>query len=750
MTPRNHTFLSSLPVRISLPAILSILLFVATLFFVFFPDIEKDYMAHKKEMIQELTESAWSVLAMYESQERDGLMTRKQAQTMAAAHIRALRYGQDRKEYFWITDMYPRMVMHPYRTDLEGQDLTDFVDTNGKRLFAAFVDIVREHGAGYIDYQWQWKDDPKKIASKLSFVKGFPAWEWILGSGIYLDDVHDEIVRMKMKVLALSVGTLFLVFLLTFYIIRQAVLADRVRKQADEALIKSEERYKELANSLPQFIFETDERGELTFANRNLMNTIGLTQEALDRGLPAVTALVPEDRQRALQNIQRVMSGEQLGNIEYTAQTNEGRQFPVIIHADRILSKDQPVGIRGVALDVTEQKNAQYEKEKLERQMRQAMKMETIGTLAGGIAHDFNNILAAIIGYADLTKGQFQENDQIHYNIEQILSAGYRARDLVKQILTFSRQGEENKQPLQLGLLLKEAVKFLRASIPSTIAIGLDITAKNDFVFANATQLHQIIMNLCTNAAYAMKDKGGELFVLLEQADPGSAAVGDQFRTAKDGYLHLQVSDTGPGISPEVIDRIFDPFFTTKERGEGTGMGLAVVHGIVKKHGGLIDVNSSFGKGTTFDIFLPLCQGSFETQTDDTLPLPKGHERILFVDDEEMLVEIYCETFKKLGYSIVATTNSREALKWFQKEPDKFDMIVTDLTMPNMTGLDLAERALQTRGDIPIILVTGYGEQVDQDKANAMGIVKILFKPPIIKELAVSVRRALDRRGGKA
>ena len=738
--------IAGLSFRIALPAILTILLFaVATLLF-FLPAIEDSHMARKREMILELTESAWSLLEMSEGQVRDGLLSREAAQDFAIAQIRALRYGPERKDYFWIMDKHPRMIMHPYRPDLEGHDLSDYSDSSGKKIFTECVRLVRESGAGYIDYEWQWKDDPAKLSPKLSYIKGFEPWGWIMGSGIYIDDVHAEIVNLKRYILSLSAGIFVIIFCLTLYMIRQAVLSERIRRQTESALRTSEKRCKEFADSLPQFVFETDRQGNLTFANHFLLDNLGFVQTDIAQGIQIFLALVPEDRERAMANFKRVLHGEQLGNVEYTAQTKEGRTLSVLIHTDRILQNSKPAGIRGIAIDTTAQKAFQAEKEKLERQIRQTMKMETIGTLAGGIAHDFNNILAAIIGYADLAIETIPVEDQNRYNVEQILSAGNRARDLVKQILTFSRQTEQEKHPLRLELLLKETVRFLRASLPASILIKTEIAVKNDLVFGDSTQLHQVLMNLCTNSSHAMREKGGQIHIFLTEESPNAPDLADESGAPSGKYLKLQVKDTGSGIHSEILDRIFDPFFTTKKREEGTGLGLSVVHGIIKDHHGFISVASQPGEGTTVDIFLPMHQGVMEKPVNTDILQLKGSERLLFVDDEEMIVQMSEKQFKRLGYDVVVTTESLEAIELFQKDPDRFDIIITDLTMPNLTGLELASRALQIRPDIPIILCTGFGDQTSREKAMALGIVDIILKPPLTKDLARAVRKALDKK----
>ncbi len=402
---------------------------------------------------------------------------------------------------------------------------------------------------------------------------------------------------------------------------------------------------------------------------------------------------------------------------------------------------------------VAVQRDVTHEAE-LERQLRQAQKMEAIGTLAGGIAHDFNNILSAITGYTELALDGIPEGTTARSDLGQVLKAGERARNLVKQILTFSRQSEQERRPTEIGRIVKEALKLLRASLPSTIEIrqSIAVTPGQDVSLADPTQIHQVLMNLCTNAAHAMRDAGGLLSVRLESIETGvedgvPELNGRRPNVLPGAYLMLTVSDTGHGIEPALLDRIFDPFFTTKGPGEGTGMGLAVVHGIVKSHGGAISVSSDMEKGTTFGVFLPRVI-SAERQGEALharVPLPRGTERILFVDDEEPLVEMGRERLKRLGYSVVTSTSSLHALEMFRADPDAFDLVITDQTMPHLTGVELARAMMTIKPTLPVILCTGYSESITPESAKAAGICEFLMKPIILPEIARTIRDVLDR-----
>jgi len=388
---------------------------------------------------------------------------------------------------------------------------------------------------------------------------------------------------------------------------------------------------------------------------------------------------------------------------------------------------------------------------RLERELRQAHKMEAIGTLAGGIAHDFNNILMAIIGYTEMALYKTPEGTTpVRRDLEQVLKAGYRARDLVNQILTFSHQSDQERKVIDIVPPVKEALKLLRSSLPSTIEIRQDIAIppEKGVILADPTQIHQVLMNLCTNAAHAMRDKGGILSVSLSSVETDADAyLVSRYPDLKPGpYVRLTVGDSGHGVDPSILERIFDPYFTTKGPGEGTGMGLAVVQGIVNRHGGMITVNSEIGKGTSFHALFPRIEQEIVPEDMLAEALPTGSERILFIDDEKTLVDLGKGMLESLGYSVTIKTNSLEALETFLAEPDAFDLVITDVTMPAMTGIELAKELMAIRPDIPIILCTGFSELINEKQAKEMGIQEFVMKPFVIGKHAKTIRKVLERK----
>jgi PAS domain S-box-containing protein len=381
----------------------------------------------------------------------------------------------------------------------------------------------------------------------------------------------------------------------------------------------------------------------------------------------------------------------------------------------------------------------------LEDKLRQAYKMEAIGTMAGGIAHDFNNILMVILLNAEKTLQQTKKESDLHSGLITILEAAQRAADLVKQILTFSRQSEQELYPVQIHLIIKEVAKFMRASLPTTIEIQTKIESQS-LVLADPTQIHQVMMNLCANAGHAMKDRGGRLTVILNNVD-----LDDQFtefypRLKPGRYVKLSVSDTGIGIPPEIIDRIFDPFFTTKKKGEGTGMGLSMVHGIVESCGGSISVYSEPNQGSVFHVYLPIMEIQAQQALDQPVPIPRGSETVLFVDDEVKLAIAGKQILEQLGYKVMMSTSGSEAYEEFRQNPDRFDLVITDLTMPYMTGDELASKIKELRPNLPIIMLTGLTAQATSETLKMAKIEKLIIKPITTREISIAIRQVLDEK----
>ena len=525
----------------------------------------------------------------------------------------------------------------------------------------------------------------------------------------------------------------------------QAELEERVAARTYE-LKKEKERAQKYLNIAGVMMGALNPAGEIILMNQKGCQILNVTEDDAV-GKNWFDHYLPASKSGEIKNVfNQLMAGttELVEYYENPVLTSDGRERIIAFH-NTLLTDEQ--GIKGIlfsGLDITERKKAEEEKAKMEAQLRQAQKMEAIGTLAGGIAHDFNNILGAIIGYSEIAIEALPPDSTITRNLGEVLKAGFRAKDLVAQILAFSRQANIDPIYLRPATIIKEGIKLLRSSIPSTIDIHEDIDMETGVILAAPTQVHQILMNLCTNAFHAMEEHGGTLKISLREIelDPANAAIAPG--AAAGTFARLTVHDSGTGIDPVIKNSIFDPYFTTKEAGKGTGMGLAIVHGIVKTCGGFIACESELGRGTTFEVFLPVVKQDGTDEAEILDCIPTGKEKILFVDDEELISDLAREILEKLGYTVTVRKNGLAALETFRNEPDRFDLVITDQTMPGMTGVELSRRMLQIRPDIPIILCTGYSSTASETAAKSLGVKEFVFKPISIRVLARLIRKALD------
>ncbi|MCP4350761.1 MAG: response regulator [Desulfobacterales bacterium] len=505
-------------------------------------------------------------------------------------------------------------------------------------------------------------------------------------------------------------------------------------------LVDSEIRYRTLFDNANDAIFVRDFDGKILDVNLLACEYLGYTREELiqmstDDIIDPKQAPFVQDRLKKLREIGSLV-------FETSHKRKDGDIVPIESSSCVIEYAQKPFMLT-IARDISERRQAEQERAKLQNQLRQAQKMQAIGTLAGGIAHDFNNILFPIIGYIEMTMDDVPEGRALR-NLKEVLKSANRARELIQQILTFSRQSDQELRPLRIESIIKEALRLLRSSIPATIKIRQRVE-RCGLIMADPTQIHQIIMNLCTNAYHAMIENGGVLEVTMNEMgfhlDDISA-----YPDMKPGlYLKVTVSDTGCGIKKDIIERVFDPYFTTKEKGKGTGLGLSVVHGIVKSHSGHITVSSNPGVGTAFNVYLPMIETDSSPQEKVAEePLRGGNERILLVDDEKQIVEMETQMLERLGYKVTALKSSPEALDIFSKNPKDFDLVITDMTMPEMTGMELSRNLMLIRPDIPIILCTGFNEIITEEKAKSIGIREFVMKPVLRSKIAKIIRQILE------
>ena len=993
--------------QMTLPALLCVVLFGAVVFFYVIPKVENSLLGEKMKTTRDFVGTARDLLVSYDRQVQAGILDRDEAQVRALARLRQLRIGPEGRRYIWVNDLNGVLLMHPYRMDLVGKSLTDNPDTQARKVLSESVRLARNHETAVIEYSWPDPDNPDVMVPKAAYTIHFAPWNWILGTGVYRDDVYRDIALITRDMTLAGLAVLLLVALTAAYLTWTAIKSDREKEAMLEALGQSEEKFRGISHNAHDGIVMINPQGKITFWNRAAQAIFGYRSDEI-LGEPASMLLsepwlYEQYRESVLEAKLGEPGGEAGVTLEITGRRKDGGEFPlelaasvvmlqgrrhgvglvrdvserkraetalqesetkyrtlfeaahdaIVLMADgvvvdcnsRILElmgrpRDQIIGttpmeyaphyqpdgtesehiarekmrltmegqpqffewalrrpdgetifcdvtltkvklfdqdfLLAIMRDTTERKDmerqrhqalslltasieqspagiliaeakadsyqvrhtnaaalemlglprenvlspkprrddmgglslldkndnrvsptreplfmalkdgrethgrtyilqrrdgsklwievnaapvrdedgnirygvavltnvsqriqAEQDQHKLELALRQSQKMEAIGTLAGGIAHDFNNILFAIMGHTELAELKYAHNEPIGDLLQEVLKAGARAKDLVKQILTFSRQTEDKKAPVEITPLVKEVLKFLRASMPATVEIKSSLTPGRNLVLADPTNLHQVIMNLCTNAAHAMGEDGGVLGVEVSQITIHPLESGTNPDLVPGPYLQLTVSDTGHGMTQKVRERIFDPFFTTKKQGEGTGLGLSVVHGIVKDLGGDITVYSEPGLGSSFKVLLPEYQGDVHVAPESqAYELPRLKGRVMLVDDELGVVGSGQAMLEALGCTVTALHDSRQALEQFRQEPQAYDAVITDLTMPGMTGLELTRRIKNVRADIPVILWTGFSEKINPGNVQAYGLQAVVMKPPLIRDLA--------------
>jgi len=515
------------------------------------------------------------------------------------------------------------------------------------------------------------------------------------------------------------------------------------RQKVEEALRESESKLTSILRSAPIGIGQVKNR-VIVFVNDQFATMLGYTKEELIGENSRIVYPSDAEFERVGQYKYQQIQEKGTGSIETILRKKDGTLIDVFLSSTPVELNDLSQGVTFSALDITKRKQAEAKRLELEEQLRQKHKMEAVGYMAGGMAHNFNNNLGIILGNVELSQLKVQD-PMIQGFLTNAKTAIHRSRDLVSQIITYSRKGIQNKTPMQLTEIIDETITLLGSTLPTTINLQKIISPDydSDLINADASQIQEIIVNLCNNATHAMAEKG-KLTISLEPVDLSQAEIPVQYDGLPGKYAKLSVQDSGCGMPAEMLDKIFDPFFTTKEMHEGTGMGLATVQGIVAQHGGIIKVNSIPEQGTVFNLYFPIVEETATEPKPLNEDMPKGTEKILFVDDDEMLVELGRLILTEMGYQVVTMTESTEALKLFTANPNHFDLVITDQTMPDLTGKDLLQELKKIRPDLRTILCTGFSSKIDEDRAKQQGIDAFCMKPFDLPEMLQTVRRVLD------
>ena len=683
----------------------------------FFERLKKKYQLELIDNQRTLKESENRFREAFEQLEDEVSERRRAEEKLRKSEERFREMAEHISEAFWLYDWNKREVIYTspayeniwgrpvenlYACEAEWNESVHPDDLEYAR--ASFEKIVHTGGGEKREYR---------------IVRPDGSVRWVSDSGFAIRDENGRVVRI-------------------------AGIAEDItkRKRAEAALRESEERFRELAELMPETIFEVNLEGQLTFVNRNAYNYFGYTQADLKRGLSSFDMIIPADRDRARENVARILSGEQTGINEYTALRKDGNTFPVMIYSAPIFKEGKPVGLRGFAIDITDRKTAEEERRKLEVQFQQAQRFEALGTLAGGIAHDFNNLLMNIQGNTSLMLFELN-NTHPHFellkNIEKQVKSGAQ---LTRQMLGYARKGKFNVKPVDLNQIVDESADTFGRTRKE---ITIERKFENDLfpIAADEGQIDQMLLNLYVNAADAMP--GGGKLILKTQNQTHLNIKSDHYNPMPGNYVQLTITDTGSGMDKATLERIFDPFFTTKEMGRGTGLGLASVYGIVKSHDGYIDVESEKGQGTTFSIFLPTSESDVEGDAPADARLIKGSGTLLIVDDEELVLDVGVNMLKKLGYTVLKALNGTEAVEIFEANKNKIQMVILDIIMPDMGGGQVYDKIKAINPQVKVLLCSGYSVDGQAIELLERGCDGFMQKPFTMEELSGKITQIMKK-----
>lgn len=855
------------------PPIVIILLFGLAIWLFFLPSFKMNILNERRHMLAQMTQLCWDIMNDLEKQVKNHELTRDEAQARAIREIEVMRYGQGLKDYFWINDMSGFMIRHPYRKDLVGQNIINMVDSSGKYYMREFLSVVKTSGKGFVDYLWQWQDDPSRIVPKLSHVRGFKPWGWIIGTGMYLHDMSAKMAAMTRKLNTVFLGIFILIGLILFYNIRKTLAVEQERDKAGDALRESELKFRRLAETAPFGLTISDTEGKFEYINPRFTEIFGYTIKDVpdkktwfEKAYPELDyrkqvmetwtrdsselqlkggvserifevtcgdgsrktirfrnvsiakqkqSLTYEDitvqeeaRQKLLENqkkYKRLYKKSKMeehlyrsliessadaiiiydldGNVQYISPTFTeifgwpeeevlSRRIPFVPDAEKAetISIIESVVREGIACRNFETKRltmdgdivevsisaSRYndyqgnpagtlviirdiaEKKKLEAQLQQAQKMEAIGTLAGGIAHDFNNLLMGIQGNASLMLMKVEEDHPIYEKLKSIEDQVQSGSKLTGQLLGYARQGRYEIRAININDIVKEtADTFGRTKKEISVHTELDQNLRG--IDADRTQIEQVLLNLCVNAWQAMPG-GGDLFMETRNVSYEEMR-GKVYKVKERDYVLLSVRDTGVGMDQKIMEKIFDPFFTTKGMGHGTGLGLASVYGIIKGHGGYIDVETKKMKGSTFSIYFPASSRSVAAEKEMVdSAAGQGVGTILLVDDEETVATVALELLEALGYTVLVARDGESAINIYKQNKEKIGLVLLDMVLPGMDGGEIFNEMKKINPQVRVLLSSGYSLNGQAQEILDRGCKGFIQKPYRVNAL----KKAID------
>ena len=742
----NKTIVSN-----SIPVFLSIILFILLISFIILPFIKEALLSQKKDAVKKMIESAYSIVDNAYIDFNSGILTEEEAQDKALSIVNDIRYDEGMKNYFWINTIEENheslLIVHPYRKDLVGKNVLFLQDPFGVYIFRDMVDLVQEKDEGYVSYHWQYMDDSDRIEPKISFIKHYAPWNWIIGTGLYLDDINREINQITNNIRLYIVIVLAIIVILLIYNSYITIRTEKEKNTAQRRLYDSESYLHSLFELLPLALFSCDQN----WAIRNCNARAGSLLERSSESLPGRTlySLIPEIIiVTENTDFQSIRDHEKLFE-KQTITVNE-RQIIANIKVFALQYENYPeyvILIDDVSIQVQK-----------ENQLIQAQKMETVGNLVGGIAHDFNNILGGIIGVTSLLLNKCENfesltEDKLRKDLNLIDDAGNRAADMIQQLLSLVRKQDSLFIAEDLNLAIRNVYKICSNSFDKCIDIKSLPYETPAIAMVNSTMITQVLLNLCVNANHAMtimrKDKklsGGTLTLQITKGSMDKDCSQYNPEAAEGDYWCILVRDTGVGIEKENLVKIFEPFFTTKKKGQGTGLGLSMVYNIISQHRGLLDIQSEPGQGTVVKILLPVYQEETPDDGSDSIveTLPEGRGTVLVIDDDEIIRQLCSDILKSCGYDILEAINGTEGIRVFRENKDCIDLIYLDLILPGKSGAQVLHSVRKMNSSVKILLSSGSKKNKQLKELMTEGADGFLQKPFTAYELSRKIHDLLN------